>query len=392
MKLDYDYIIAGSGMAGLSLLHHILLEDTLCKKKILVIDKEQKTENDRTWCYWEKGKSIFEPIVHHQWKTLQFFSPNVSKEFTLKKYRYKMIQAGDFYSLILGHAATFENVTFKTGNIVEMDAKKGMALLKTDMETYRGRYIFNSTGLYHPEMNTKNTLLQHFTGWFIKASTPVFDSKVGTLMDFRLNQHHGTTFMYVLPTSSTEALIEYTLFSEHTLEEEEYRQALKNYIENRLKISEYEITHKEFGIIPMSLAKFSRYMKDEGRIVNIGTAGGFTKASTGYTFQFVQKNVTQIVERLKLDQSPATGLSWEDSIYAWYDRTLLDVMLSNKLTGIEIFSSLFKKNNPESILAFLANESNFWDEFKIRNSVPIGPFMTSGMKQLFPGNNDFPDK
>ena len=391
MKLDYDYIIAGSGLAGLSLLHHLLLDDTLSKKKILVIDKEQKTENDRTWCFWEKGKNIFEPIVHHQWKTLQFFSPDVSKAFDLKKYRYKMIQAGDFYSLVLGHAATFENVTFMAGNIVEMDVKEGIAILKTDKDNFTCSYIFNSTGLFNPVMNTNNTLLQHFTGWFIKTSTPVFDSKVGTLMDFRLDQDHGTTFMYVLPTSSTEALIEYTLFSESILDEDDYKQALISYIENRLKISEYEITHREFGIIPMSLAKFSRYIKDEGRIVNIGTAGGFTKASTGYTFQFVQKNVKKIVEKLKLDQSPAIGLSWENSIYAWYDRTLLDVLLSNKLTGKEIFSSLFKKNNPESILAFLANESNFWEEFKIRNSVPLGPFITSGMKQLFPGNKDLSD-
>jgi len=390
MKLNYDYIIAGSGLAGLSLLHRLLLDKELQSKKILVIDKFEKTDNDRTWCFWEKSKGIFEPIVHHQWETLQFFSPEVSKTFDLKKYKYKMIQAGDFYSLILDYASAFENVTFKTEAILDMDVKDGNAILITEGGQYSGQYIFNSTGLFNPEMNTQNTLLQHFMGWYIKTDSPVFNEKIGTLMDFRLQQAHGTTFMYVLPTSATEALIEYTLFSESTLDKVDYKEALKAYIANELKIKKYELTHEEFGVIPMSLAKFSHTVKDGGRIINIGTAGGFTKASTGYTFQFVQKNVSQIVNQLKANQSPAINLTWKNSIYAWYDRTLLDVLLSKKVTGREIFSSLFQKNSPENILSFLDNDSDFWEEFKIRNSVPPLPFMLSGMRQLFSKNNAKP--
>jgi lycopene beta-cyclase len=68
-------------------------------------------------------------------------------------------------------------------------------------------------GLFTPKINTQNSLLQHFEGWVIKTKKPSFNSKIGTLMDFRLNQEHGTTFMYVLPTSAKEALVEYTLFS-----------------------------------------------------------------------------------------------------------------------------------------------------------------------------------
>ncbi|GAB3000971.1 lycopene cyclase family protein [Cyclobacterium sediminis] len=382
MKVDYDYIIAGSGLAGLSLLYRLLLDKDLQKKTILVVDKVKKSDNDRTWCYWEEGESIFEGIVRHKWATLQFFSPEVAKTFTLKKYRYKMIQAGDFYRLVMEYAATFENVTFKREAILDMNEKDGQSILITENKQYTGRYIFNSTTLFLPEMNTQNTLLQHFMGWFIKADSPVFDEKIGTLMDFRLEQQHGVTFMYVLPTSSTEALIEFTLFSESTLEKEAYNFTLKDYISSELGIKNYKILHKEFGVIPMSLAQFSKTIKNSERIVNIGTAGGFTKASTGYTFQFVQKNVSQIVERLKFQKPPVVDDSWKSKKYAWYDRTLLDVLLSKKVTGRYIFESLFRKNSPEKILSFLDNDSNFWEEFKIRNSVPLLPFMFSGIKQL----------
>ncbi|MDO6438069.1 lycopene cyclase family protein [Cyclobacterium sp. 1_MG-2023] len=382
MEVDYDYIIAGSGLAGLSLLYRLLLDKDLQKKTILVVDKVKKSDNDRTWCYWEQGESIFEDIVRHKWETLQFFSPAVAKTFSLKKYKYKMIQAGDFYRLVMEYAATFENVTFKTEAIINMDEKDGQAILITENKHYKGWFIFNSTALFLPEMNTQNTLLQHFMGWFIKADSPVFNEKIGTLMDFRLEQQHGATFMYVLPTSATEALIEFTLFSESTLEKEAYNFALKDYISSEIGIKNYKILHKEFGVIPMSLAQFSKTIKNSKRIVNIGTAGGFTKASTGYTFQFVQKNVSQIVELLKFQKPPIVGDSWKSKKYAWYDRTLLDVLLSKKVTGRDIFESLFRKNSPEKILSFLDNDSNFWEEFKIRNSVPLLPFMFSGIQQL----------
>lgn len=383
MKVGYDYIIAGSGLAGLSLLYRLLLDKSLQNKTILVIDKVIKSDNDRTWCYWEKEESIFEDIVRHKWETLQFFSPEVAKIFSLKKYKYKMIQAGDFYRLVMEYAATFDNVTFKTEAILDMSEDNGQARLITENTEYSGSYIFNSTALFLPDMNTKNTLLQHFMGWFIETESPVFNEKIGTLMDFRLEQQHGATFMYVLPTSSTEALIEFTLFSESTLDRETYNFALKDYISMELGIKEYRIKHKEFGVIPMSLAQFPKTIKNSERIVNIGTAGGFTKASTGYTFQFVQKHVSQIVGRLKLQLPPIVNDSWKSKKYAWYDRTLLDVLLSKKVTGKAIFESLFRKNSPEKILSFLDNDSNFWEEFKIRNSVPLLPFMFSGIRQLF---------
>jgi lycopene beta-cyclase len=132
----------------------------------------------------------------------------------------------------------------------------------------------------------------------------------------------------------------------------------------------------------MSLAKFPPYLGKNKRIINIGTAGGYTKPSTGYTFQFVQKHVGQIVAQLRENQAPLVVPSLREKMFELYDRTLLDVLLTKSLSGEQIFSSLFKKVDPERILAFLANESGFLEEFAIRNSVPQFPFAFSAIKQL----------
>ena len=382
MAQKYDYIVAGSGLAGLSFLYRLLKEESLQHKNILVVDAAQKTQNDRTWCFWEKEDGPFESLVCHQWETLQFFSPQVSKEFKMKAYRYKMIQSGDFYSHVLEFIKGFSNVSFVQEQILEIVEEGDKGLVKTDKGSYSAEYVFNSTSLFYPKMTEENTLLQHFLGWYIQTEAPIFNPKVGTLMDFTLPQTHGTTFMYVLPTAENVALVEYTLFTERILKEEEYEVALKGYIKEKLGIDNYQITHTEFGVIPMSLAKFPTYLGRNKRIVNIGTAGGYTKPSTGYTFQFVQKHIGLILAQLKENRSPIVTLSFREKMFEWYDRTLLDVLLTKSLSGEQIFSSLFKRVDPERILAFLANESDFWEEFKIRNSVPQFPFVFSGMKQL----------
>jgi len=44
----YDHIIAGGGLAGLSLAYKLSLEEAYKDKRILVIDKDKKQSNDRT--------------------------------------------------------------------------------------------------------------------------------------------------------------------------------------------------------------------------------------------------------------------------------------------------------------------------------------------------------
>ena len=60
---QYDYIVTGGGCAGLSFIMHLLNEPQLADKRILLIEKELKNQNDRTWCYWERGEGFFEEII-----------------------------------------------------------------------------------------------------------------------------------------------------------------------------------------------------------------------------------------------------------------------------------------------------------------------------------------
>ena len=378
--MRYDYIIAGSGCAGLSLLYKILQTPSLQNKSILVIDKDQKKSNDRTWCFWEKNPGPFESIVYAKWNKLEFLSTDFKKELNLESYTYKMIQGIDFYNFVINYAKKFKNVSFVQESINSIDNIDKKAVLKTTKNTYTANYIFNSTNLFNPKINEQNSLLQHFKGWLIKTEKPVFNPEIGRLMDFRVSQETGATFMYVLPTSATEALVEYTLFSPRVLDKEVYTLELKKYIKEELKIDNYTLIHQESGVIPMSLEKFEQNPKLN--VINIGTSGGYTKGSSGYTFQFIQKNIIEIINNLVEGNNIIQQTSFKNKYYQWTDRTLIDVLLSNKLTGKDVFTKMFQKVPAEKILAFLGNESSFIEDLKVFTSFPVKPFLTSGIKQL----------
>ena len=382
--MKYDYIIAGSGCAGLSLLYRLLKTPLLQDKSILVIDQDHKKSNDRTWCFWEKSPGLFESIVHAKWNKLEFLSTEFKKELNLESYTYKMIQGIDFYNFVINYAKKFKNVSFVQETINSIDNIDKKAVLKTTKNRYTANYIFNSTNLFNPKINEQNSLLQHFKGWIIKTEKPVFNPEIGRLMDFRVSQENGATFMYVLPTSTTEALVEYTLFSPRVLDKEVYTLALKKYIKEELAIDNYTLIHEEFGVIPMSLAKFEQNPKLN--VINIGTSGGYTKASSGYTFQFIQKNIIEIINNLVEGNNIIHPTSFKNKYYQWVDRTLLDVLLSNKLTGKDVFTQMFQKVPVERILAFLGNESSFLEDLLIFKSFPVKPFLTSGVKQLLKKN------
>ena len=133
----YDYIIAGSGCAGLSLLYRMLLEPELSNKEILIIDRETKSKDDRTWCFWEKSPDIFESVVYHQWQVLDFKSKYFSDELDIRPYTYKMIRGLDFYNFVYQFAAAYPNVHFMQSKITAMLVTGNQVEVKTPGEIGR---------------------------------------------------------------------------------------------------------------------------------------------------------------------------------------------------------------------------------------------------------------
>src|SRR6478609_56423 len=384
MHTQYDYIIAGAGCAGLSLLNSMMQHAFFSNKKILLIDKAQKNDNDRTWCFWEQQPGLFEDIVYHRWQQIDFFSNQFSARFNLKPYEYKLIRSIDLYTTVLNKAALFSNIDIVYDEVVQVSSYNNRPFIKTHNGIQvSASYIFNSllpaNWMQKARQQKEYLLLQHFAGWWIKTSQDAFDAQTATFMDFKLGYENSNSFMYVLPVTKNKALVEYTVFSEEILTPRQYADAIEAYIHSTLKIKEYTVLQKEWGVIPMTSYTFPA---GKNNIINIGTAGGQTKGSSGFTFQFIQKHIKKITEALLAGKNPLQARNFFEKRFKLYDDILLNVLINNKLDAGAFFGLLFKKNSVNTILRFLDNETNFKQELNVMRTVPINLFLHAACKEL----------
>lgn len=382
----YHYIFTGSGLSALMTVYEMLLSGKFEDKSILLIDENAKKVNDRTWCFWDEN-NLFDEIVSKKWNQAIFANEKFNRVLELAPYQYKKINGLDFYELVFKKISEHKNIHFLNQKVVDFTELGNHCVVKTENETFTCNKIFNS--IYNPEVvksQTKFPLIQqHFIGWFIKSKEAVFTPNCATFMDFSVEQKGNTRFMYVLPTSENEALLEYTLFSKNLLSKEEYESEIQKYIEN-LGITEYEITEKEQGNIPMTCYPFWKH--NTKNIVNIGSAGGWTKASTGYTFKNASKKSKALVQFL--EKSISTSLDMTDfrrfhkkDKFWFYDLLLLDILSSKNELGSKIFSSMFKEGDSGIIFKFLDEETSFSEDLQVIWRCPKMVFVQALFGRIF---------
>jgi lycopene beta-cyclase len=378
----FDYIIAGGGASGLSLAFY-LSNSSLKNARVLIIDKDQKNKNDRTWGFWTSQPTVFESIISYRFKSIEFISQFANKTIQLGEYSYNVIKGIDFYQFIKSHLSKFPNFKFLNESIVQIDDLENHTEVITNQGVYTAKWVFSSI-FDEKEIvkaaSAKLYLRQHFAGWIIETPKPVFNPESVRLFDFRTPQENQMRFFYVIPHSKNRALVEFTIFSENLLEKPLYNLALKEYISEILKIDEYQIVDKEFGVIPMTNYRFPATRGKH--IINIGSAGGSSKPSSGYTFARIQKHVKNIVEKLENGQAPVINAN-SPIKYHLYDSVLLNILKKNGGLSERIFSKMFINNNIRQIFQFLDEEGGIKNDLKIITSLPPLPFLRSTLNLLF---------
>lgn len=376
MDNHYDIILSGGGCAGLSLAYY-LHKSEFRDARILILDTAPKTRNDKTWCYWSSKPAPFKCASEQYWEQIEFVDPDISKVSDIDPYRYYHIRSLDFYDEIYQLLEQNPNVEFRYETVNDLADLPNGAKVVTSRNTYTANWIFNSIVFPQQVQPEKYFYLkQHFCGWRIKLDEPGFDPLTMRMMDFSVDQGNDTRFVYILPFSEDEALIEYTVFSSDSWDESEYYSQLRNYISQQLKLepSQYQILEEETGVIPMTNHPFPR--KTGKHIYNLGTAGGFTKPSTGYTFSRIQEDTQALVRGLCEKGNPDYALPFIKR-FAFYDSLLLYIIKNHGHKIRPIFHRLFSRNKFYKILRFLNEETTLWEELKILVRLPWAPFFNA---------------
>ena len=371
---QFDYIFTGGGCAALSTVYH-MQKYGLQHQRILIIDRDDKVSNDRTWCYWTRDAHPFPQLVHQTWSNIAFADHAGKLRGEMAGFEYAMVRSADFYDFIKKSLATNPNIHFLKADIQSVEDISTDLIVHTDIGAFRTQQVLNSildwkalqaqTGQY--------LLTQHFMGWWIESEQADFTPEEAVLMDFRTPQEDATRFFYVLPLTKKKALVEFTLFSKETLEDIEYRSAIHQYIRSVLQLEEYKIVEEEFGVIPMTNVPLPKALSDQ--MIHIGTAAGAVKPTTGYAF-------LNIIEQSKVIAKRLLGLKEEDfpktrKRFAFYDRLLLHILSHAPSNANQIFSRLFRRNPMHRILNFLGERTHLAQEGAIFLRLPFRPFLNA---------------
>ena len=353
---EFDYIIIGGGCAGLSLAYELEIHNKLKDKTLAIIEPRLEYKKDKTWSFWKTIDHNFEDCVKKSWKNFSINIPNKTKYLECDKLPYQSIDSGLFYEKINSTLKKNQNIFFYK-NIGEISSNSSIT--------------FNSV----PSIgSTEKKIWQHFKGVEIETTKNVFDDEIINLMNFDCQQLDSVHFFYTLPYDKNKALVETTWLSNMSNDlEMDYDEQLKNYIENHLNIKNYKINYKEKGAIPL----FYPSNIDEKNKINIGTAGGMTRLSTGYTFLNIQEHsrfIRENIENIKNVQKYQIKKK-----YKFLDKIFLKVLNRHPKEMPNIFFKMFN-NSPETTIRFLSNKSNMFEDLLIILKMPKWMFIKCLLK------------
>lgn len=380
---DTEIAIVGAGASGLSLAYRLCdgqPPGTAPSTVLIEAPAGPARPPERTWCFWERPGGEFDSALTAAWDTLRVHGPDGTPVTgSPSPLRYKMLRSDSFEALVGERLAREPGVGRVEAEVREVrDLKAGAEVRGVTAHGHplrlRAKWVFDSRPL-RALPPARTTLLQHFRGWFVRAGRPVFDPDVADLMDFRTPQPaHGLSFGYVLPTGPYEALVEYTVFSASVLGEEEYERTLRRYVTARfgLRDGEYEVTRTEQGVIPMTDARFPRRA---GRSVfRIGTAGGATRPSTGYTFAGIQRQTSAVAAACRQGRTPLPPRVFP-ARSAVMDAVLLRALDTGRVDGPRLLTGLFRRVPTERLLRFLDGGTRRREDFAIGLRTPVRPML-----------------
>ena len=296
------------------------------------------------------------------------------------EYNYKTLSSSKFKEYVKRKIKKKKNFKFVNDTVLKIREDKKKLVVVGNKKNYQAKHIFDSrlSSKINKEIKKHTYLKQHFLGWVIKTDKKVFNKKSFVFMDYRVRDKNHTAFTYVLPFKKNEALIEHTYFSKEVCKLEVYEEYIRKYLSKYYNTTNYKIIKSEYGVIPMTSYPF--YKESTKNISKIGTAGGWVKPSTGYSFKNCEKYSLKILKNIKEGKKVRII---PDGKYYFLDKILLGVLSKFNHRGETIFYKMIKRNPTKRLLEFLNEESRFSEIVKIIVSMRSVYFVRVFIKSLY---------
>lgn len=275
-----DMIIVGAGLSGLLTAWRCL--DLNPDLVVVVIETSDHIAGDHTWSFNltdvdESLRDWIKPFIAYQWPRYDVKFPKRERTLeipyctgnseTLRACVAPHIESGRLQVMLETRVASLNagSVTLENGEVLEASC------------------VLDARGFAPNE----NVFLgyQKFVGKTIRTKEP-HGLKNPVIMDATVEQLGGYRFVYCLPFTEHEILVEDTYYTDGPeISEGDVAARVDEYI-NAHDWGDHEVIRQEKGVLPITLAVEDKYFDNPA----IGIRGGFYHAVTGYSFPKALEN------------------------------------------------------------------------------------------------------
>ena len=346
-------------MSGLSLAREILRASP--NSSVHLFDRRPRRPHpQRTFCFFSPLEDSLPVEPYKKWNNVRFRGREFDRSIATDAAPYALVRGEDFFKITLQE-------------LEERGAQFSWECEHTNVQdnaivTDAGVYEFDKVVDASFEVSKARSLLwQSFGGLLIQTQEDSFDPSTALLMDLLPSSESSpVVFVYVLPISPTEALIEHTTFSCRQMPSEWHFSACEEWIRSHVR-GEYAVIGREAGVIPMGLER-----PGASETIVIGSAGGAIRASTGYAFLNIQKQARHLARELvQGDDIDVSRI--RDGLPRWYataDTLFLKALAKAPLKGSLLMGRLLDKAPAQPLIRFLAGDANIVEALRVMSSVP----------------------
>lgn len=359
--VNRDIAIIGGGSAG------ITFASQLKQHSAVVIEPKTPAERDACWALWatNQQQDNLQSAIKGRWNQWRLVDNEREVIHHSGQYDYICLSSADY--LTHCEASLSENVELVRATAEDITTSGQGGTFSALGKNYQAKYIYDS----RPPVAAKEGLKQHFLGIEIRTKNPIKNPNIATLMDFRVDQSRGLHFIYALPYSDHEILVESTIISKTLEPQDWYRQAIDQWLENQ-GIEIENIIRQESGVIAMHHS-----IPEDPSMARIGAASGAVRQSSGYAFTNIQSQISQLVcgiekGKFEVPKPISKQLNYLDKIFN-------GVLLAEPQLAVNLMMQTASSLSPEGFARFMLGKATFSDWIRVILAMPKRPFI----KQVF---------
>lgn len=394
----YDLAILGGGATALSFaLAYLDLateSQSFHNKNIILLEARSSYQQDRHWSFWLPKDAYFphRDVIKKSWSAWSFSKKEAAKKENgkamkkadkknLQKIRhqplthdYCTIQAIDFYHKAQSQLQQQENIrlrlNFSVQTVNKKNSEKFYTIQNYNQEIIHAIAIFDSRNLSGIQVQQQAQYYQIFLGYEIESKEEIFDSATVGLMEEMQCTDQGFAFIYSLPFSPTQALVEYTVFTDSFFAPSALEPLLKHYLQENFSAA-VVVRSQEQAVLPMG--KLHHRFRNRRDYCVVGSQAGALRESSGYGFLRLQSWAQAAAARYyhlgKLWPMPPES-PWR----LWLDRHFIKVLRLYPQQAADIFWQLAAELPPDIYARFMRGEVSWHTIVPLLAACPKKPF------------------